>query len=113
MYKSLKNTKLPEEEIACDIPLKFPDGEITIACTNLIETLNLSRRERIIGMKINLFSVLIKLVTLKRIRKRVCVFPLFTQRKHLTTDNFMDSLVSSLGNLRNDHYCQISRLGLL
>ena len=64
------STEIPDGEIAmiCTNEKKNsiydstenPDGEITAACTNLIEPLNLWRRERIAGMKINVFSVVSK-----------------------------------------------------
>ena len=39
---------------------EFPDGEITIRSTNLTEILNLSCSEPSVGMKMNVFSVVIK-----------------------------------------------------
>ena len=60
MYESYRNTEFPEEKTSIEDSTEIPDGEITVACTNLIEPLNLSRKERIVGMKINLFSVVIK-----------------------------------------------------
>ena len=39
---------------------EIPDCEITVACTNVIETLNFLRSDPSTGMKINVFSVGIK-----------------------------------------------------
>ena len=60
MYGSCRNTELPEEKNSIQDSTEIPDGENTVSCTNLIEPLNLLRRERIVGMKINVFSVVIK-----------------------------------------------------
>ena len=59
MFKSFKNTELPEEKNNMQDFTEVPDGENTIACTNLLETLNLSPRERIVGMKVkSIFNLL-------------------------------------------------------
>ena len=58
MYESYRNTELPDEKIYDST--EIPNGETTAAFTNLTQPLNLSRRERIVGMEINLFSVVIK-----------------------------------------------------
>ena len=60
MYETCRNTELPEEKKNIEDSCEIPDGENTVSCTNLKEPLNLLRRKRIIGMKINVFSVVIK-----------------------------------------------------
>ena len=39
---------------------EIPDGEINVGRTSLMEPLSLSRRKRIVGMKINSSSVVVK-----------------------------------------------------
>ena len=41
-------------------PTEIPDGENTVPFTNLLEPLNLLRRECVVGMKMNVSSVVIK-----------------------------------------------------
>ena len=70
MYESFKITELPEENIL-RLSTEVPDGETTVSCTNLLETLNFLREtiavffsrqlcnEGSVGTKISLFFVVI------------------------------------------------------
>ena len=59
-YGSCRNTEHPEEKNSILDSTEIPDRENTVFCTNLIEPLNLLHRKRIVGMRINVFSAVIK-----------------------------------------------------
>ena len=61
MYDSCRNTELPDEKNSISDSTEILDGENTVSCTNLAEPLNLLCREPIVGMKVNVFSVVIKM----------------------------------------------------